>query len=70
MAAKRETAVARGTGTTGLSGAKVGRAASAGMEATGIGKGGGSEGEASGSGTLVNSNMGGWSMRMNQHMPD
>jgi hypothetical protein len=41
----------------------VGRAASAGMRATGRGEESGSEGEASGSGTSVNLNMGGWSVR-------
>ena len=59
MAAKREAAVAGGTGTTGESGAKVGRAASVGMEAMKRGKEGGSEEGASGSGTSVNLNMGG-----------
>ena len=62
MAAKREAAVTGGTGTTGVSRAKVGRAASAGMEAMVRGKEGSSEEEASGSGTLVNLNMGGWSV--------
>ena len=63
MAAKREAAVAGGTGTTGASGAKVGRAASDGMEAMERGKEGGAEEGASGSGTSVNLNMGGWSVR-------
>ena len=63
MAAKREAAVAGGTGTTGASVVKAGRAASVGMEAMERGKKGGSEEGASGSGTSVNLNMGGWSVR-------
>jgi hypothetical protein len=64
MAAKREVAVAGGIGTSaGASGAKVGRAASAWTEAMERGKEGGSEEGASGSGTSVNLNMGGWSVR-------
>ena len=63
MAAKREAVVAGGTGTTGASGAKAGRAASAGMEVMEKGKEGGAEEGPSGSGTLVNLNMGGWSVR-------
>ena len=43
--------------------AKVGRAASAGMEAMERGKEGGAEEGPSGSGTSVNLNMGGWSVR-------
>ena len=62
MTAKREAAVAGGTGTTGASEAKLGRAASAGMEVMERGEEGGSEKGASGSGTLVNLNMGGWSV--------
>ena len=63
MAAKREAAVTGGTGTAGASGAKVWRAASAGMKAMERGKEGGAEEGASGSGTLVNLNMVGWSVR-------
>ena len=63
MAAKREAAVTGGTGTAGASGAKVERAASAGMEAMERGKEGGAEEGPSGSGTSVNLNMGGCSVR-------
>jgi hypothetical protein len=63
MAAKREAVVAGGRGTTGASGPKYGRAASAGMEAMERGKEGGSEEWASGSGTSVNLHMGGLSVR-------
>ena len=63
MAAYREAAVAGGTGTIGSSGAKAGSVASAGMEAMGRGKEGGSEGDASGLETLVNLKMGGWLVR-------
>ena len=48
---------------TRASGAKVGRAASAGMEAMERGKEGGLEEGALGSGTSVNVNMDGWSVR-------
>ena len=55
--------VTGGTGTTGSSWTKIERLASVGMEATEIRKGDGSNGEASGSGTSVNLNKGGWLVR-------